>query len=127
MNDPAILGLATGVPAQCYGQDEVFEFLQTLFVRTRHARTIFRHSGVEARHMAADREFYASNQGTQARNNRYVAEALPLGEATIRRCLDQAGLAATDIDDFIAVSCTGLDIPGLALYGEGDTLITNGS
>lgn len=115
MADPAILALSTGVPPACYGQDEVFDFLQTLFVRTRHARTIFKHSGVEARHMAADREFYASDQGTQARNQRYLAEALPLGEATIRRCLDQAELHPADIDDFIAVSCTGLDIPGLDL------------
>ena len=115
MTDPVILSLATGVPPDCYNQAEVFEFLQTLFVRTRHARTIFNHSGVETRHMAADRAFYAENRGTEARNRRYLEAALPLGEATLQRCLDQAGLRAADIDDFIAVSCTGFDIPGLDL------------
>jgi predicted naringenin-chalcone synthase len=115
MTDPVVLSLATSVPSECYNQDEVFDFLQTLFVRTRHARTIFRHSGVETRHMAADREFYGQDQTTQARNDRYLREALPLGEAAIARCLKNAGLTAADVDDFIAVSCTGLDIPGLDL------------
>ena len=115
MTDPVILSLATSVPPRCYDQGEVFDFLQTLFVRTRHARTIFRYSGVETRHLAADREFYGQDQTTQARNDRYLAEALPVGEAAIGRCLDRAGLTAADVDDFIAVSCTGLDIPGLDL------------
>ncbi len=115
MTEPVILGLATGVPPQCYPQAEIFDFLQTLFVRARPARAIFRAAGVETRHMAADREFYASDRGTQARNDRYLAEALPLGEATLQRCLDNAGLTAADVDDFFTVSCTGLDIPGLDL------------
>ncbi len=113
--DPVILGLATGVPPTCYPQGEIFDFLQTLFVRARHARTIFNVAGVETRHMAADREFYASDRGTQARNDRYLAEALPLGEATLQRCLANAGLTAADVDDLFVVSCTGLDIPGLDL------------
>ena len=115
MTDPAILSLATGVPPDCYNQAEVFDFLQSLFVRTRHARTIFNRSGVATRHMAADRAFYQHDQGTEARNLRYLEAALPLGEATLRRCLDQGGLRPEDIDDFIAVSCTGFDIPGLDL------------
>ncbi len=115
MTDPAILSIATGVPPRCYTQPEVFDFLQTLFVRTRHARSIFNVSGVDKRHMAADEAFYASNQGTQARNDRYLAAALPLGEATLQRCLHNAGLTPADVDDFMIVSCTGLDIPGLDL------------
>ncbi len=114
-SDPTILALSTGVPPACYGQAEVFDYLQGLFVHTRHARAIFRVSGVDTRHMAADREFYQQAQGTQARNERYLAEALPLGEATIRRCLDAAGYAPDMIDDFFVASCTGLDIPGLDL------------
>ena len=45
-----------------------------------------------------------------------MAEALPLGEATIQRCLDNAGCGAEDIDDFLVVSCTGYEIPGLDLH-----------
>jgi predicted naringenin-chalcone synthase len=112
---PAILSLATGVPGQGYTQAEIFDYLQHLFQRTRHARFIFNRAGVDRRFMAADREFYMRPQGTEARNTAYMARALPLGEETIARCLAGAGLTAADVDDFFVVSCTGLDIPGLDL------------
>jgi alkylresorcinol/alkylpyrone synthase len=114
-NLPAILSLSTGVPGQGYTQAEIFDYLQHLFERTRHARFIFNRAGVDRRFMAADREFYQRPQGTQARNNAYMQRALPLGEETIARCLAGAGLAASEVDDFFVVSCTGLDIPGLDL------------
>ena len=112
---PAILSLATGVPGQGYAQAEIFDYLQHLFQRTRHARFIFNRAGVDRRYMAADREFYMQPQGTEARNNAYMARALPLGAETIARCLAGAGLTPADVDDFFVVSCTGLDIPGLDL------------
>jgi predicted naringenin-chalcone synthase len=112
---PAILSLSTGVPGQGYTQAEIFDYLQPLFERTRHARFIFNRAGVDRRFMAADREFYTRPQGTQARNAAYMERALPLGEETIARCLSGAGLAAGDVDDFFVVSCTGFDIPGLDL------------
>ena len=55
---PAILSLATGVPGAGYTQTEIFDYLQHLFQRTRHARFIFNRAGVDRRYMAADREFY---------------------------------------------------------------------
>ena len=115
MNDPAVLALATGVPPQRYSQSEVFEYLEPLFQRPRHARAIFSRAGVDFRHMASDREFYRQEQRTMARNDRYMAEAMPLGEAVIARCLEQAGCPPQAVDDFFVVSCTGFDIPGLDL------------
>jgi predicted naringenin-chalcone synthase len=115
MTPPTILSLATGVPGQGYGQAEIFDYLQPLFERTRHARFIFNRAGVDRRFMAADREFYQRPQGTEARNTLYMERALPLGEETIARCLAGAGLTAREVDDFFVVSCTGLDIPGLDL------------
>ena len=114
-SQPAILSLATGVPGTGYTQAEIFDYLQHLFQRTRHARFIFNRAGVDRRYMAADREFYMQPQGTEARNNAYMARALPLGAETIARCLAGAGLSPADVDDFFVVSCTGLDIPGLDL------------
>ena len=119
MSTPAILALATGVPAMRYSQGEIFDYLQPLFERTRHARAIFNHAGVAYRHMVVDRAFYCQEQRTGARNECYLAQALPLGEATIRRCLDAAGAAPDAIDDFFVVSCTGFDIPGLDLHLAG--------
>lgn len=115
MKPPAILALATGTPPRRYGQAEILAYLQPLFGTARHARVIFERAGVSRRAMAADEAFYLEERSTQARNDRYLAEAIPLGEATVRRCLDQAGCEPSVVDDFIVVSCTGLDIPGLDL------------
>src|SRR5258708_4045109 len=119
MVEPGIIGLATGVPAIRYSQDEVFEYLSHKGGVNRRARVIFEQAGVHCRHFSVDKAYYAEERGTGERNQRYLAEALPLGEATIRRCLDASGLNAQDIDDFFVVSCTGYDIPGLDLHLAG--------
>lgn len=115
MTIPAILSLATGLPAQRYSQTEIFEYLQPLFTRARHARSIFNHSGIAYRSMVVDRAYYTEERRTENRNERYLAEALPLGEDTLRRCLAAAGREPEAVDDLFVVSCTGFDIPGLDL------------
>jgi alkylresorcinol/alkylpyrone synthase len=116
---PAILALATGVPSNCYTQQEAADhFLHMVFQngdRERAVRSIFNNAGVGSRYFAVDNSYYTQDWGTQERNERYFAEALPLGEETLRRCLDTAGLTAAAVDDLIVVSCTGFDIPGLDL------------
>jgi predicted naringenin-chalcone synthase len=118
VNAPAILGLATGWPQHCYRQEEILAYLEPVF-QNRFAKSIFERAGVETRAMVADEAFYRQDRSTRERNERYMDEALPLGEATIARCLAQANLTAQDIDDFIVVSCTGIDIPGLDLHLAG--------
>src|SRR5258708_11944079 len=115
MVDPGIIALATGVPAIRYSQDEVFEYLSHKGGVNRRARVIFEQAGVSFRHFIVDKAYYAEERGTGERNQRYLAEALPLGEATIQRCLDAAGLYAPDIYDFFVVLCTCYHIPGLYL------------
>ncbi len=117
MTIPAVLALATSVPGQRYSQDEVYEqFTQLGLGRNRLARSIFGYTGVGYRHAVVDNTYYTENHGTQVRNERYMQEAVPLGEATIRQCLDQADLKADALDDLIVVSCTGFNIPGLDLH-----------
>jgi predicted naringenin-chalcone synthase len=117
MVTPAIVGLATGFPGRRYSQDEAYEqFTRLGLGRNRLARAIFGYTGVGYRHAAVDCSYYAENHGTQARNERYMQEAVPLGEATIRQCLDEAELKADSVDDLIVVSCTGFNIPGLDLH-----------
>lgn len=115
-NDPTLISLATGVPEKRYSQKELFEYLQPLFRRGRHARAIFATSAIETRHMAIEPEFYRQEQTTQARNAAYLRYAIPLGEVTIRKCLDEAGLSPQEIQDLFVVSCTGYEIPGLDLH-----------
>ena len=119
VNDPTLLSIATGVTENCYRQEEIFEYLQPYFQRGRHARVIFAASAVDYRHLAIGRDFYRQEQSTQDRNEAYLRYAIPLGEATIRRCLSDAGLSPQDIQDLFVVSCTGYDIPGLDLHLAG--------
>ena len=113
---PVLAALATGLPPIRYSQMEIFEYLSgRLNGVSSHARSIFQNSGVSFRHASVDKSYYATDPTTAARNERYLAGALPLGEATVRRCLDTAGCAPESIDDFFVVSCTGYDIPGLDL------------
>jgi predicted naringenin-chalcone synthase len=108
--------VATRAPKQRYSQPEVLDELSDLgFGQDRRARIIFARSGVEHRHFVVDRDFYSIEQTTQARNERYLDEALPLGEAAVCACLDAAGYPPQAVDDFLVVSCTGFDIPGLDL------------
>ena len=119
MTASAILGLATGVPANRFTQAETFEMLRPFLQGNRRARAIFRAARVAYRHSAVTGDFYAVEQGTAARNAAYLATAVPLGEATIRRCLDDAGVSPSAVDTLVVVSCTGIDIPGLDLQLAG--------
>lgn len=118
-NMPAIMGLATGVPEARYGQQDIAEYFSALQTkdprRAKAIRLIFSRAGVGFRHMAIDEHFYKRHQTTQERNDLYMAESVPLGEKTIRKGLEAAGVRPDEISDFIVVSCTGMRVPGLDL------------
>jgi len=50
---------------------------------------------------------------TQARMQRFTAEALPLALAASHRALGRAGIAPNEITHLITVSCTGFEAPGV--------------
>ncbi len=116
----AVLGVMTGVPPMRFTQEEITErFLARLGGerrRERAIRLIFERAGVKSRYSVVDHRFYAEDHTTQTRNDRYMQEAVPLGEETIRRGLDAAGVSPQEIDDLIVVSCTGISVPGLDLH-----------
>ena len=119
MTSPAILGLATDVPPNRFTQAETFEILRPFLQNNPRARAIFRAARVAYRHSAVGRDFYAVEQRTEARNAAYLAAAVSLGAATIRRCLENASVSASAVDYLVVVSCTGIDIPGLDLLLAG--------
>jgi len=111
-----MLGLGTAVPGMRMEQDAIYEeLLAPLLGGNRHARAIFRHAGVHARHLAVEKTYYQRPRSTQERNARYLSEALPLAAAAIHECLRSGGWSAQHVDDFIVASCTGIDTPGLDL------------
>lgn len=115
MTHPAIVGIGTALPQQCYRQDEVLDIFRHYSNSNPRTETIFQNSGVGSRYLAVDGAYYAEERTTQARNERYMEEAIKLGEQAIQSVLGQAALTAQDVDDFIVVSCTGIDTPGLDL------------
>jgi len=120
MNNPRVLALHTDTPEYCFSQDEITEFylhwLEAAGSRRQRAiRTAMKYSGVGFRHSVIQSDFFDGVKTTQQRNDRYMAEALPLGERVIRVGLEQAGIEAASIDHFVVVSCTGFSVPGLDL------------
>jgi predicted naringenin-chalcone synthase len=120
MDYPMALALQTGVPKQCYSQDQIADYYIHVLgsqgkQRERALHTIMNYSGVSFRHFVAEASFFEEPKSTRERNDRYMEEALPFGESVIRRGLESASINAEDITTFIVVSCTGLNTPGLDL------------
>lgn len=117
---PRILGLGLGVPGHKYSQSEIYErFLQPHLGTNRRARAIFGRAGVKRRFTAVEGEYHQHLRGTEERNVRYMQEAIPLGEQTIRRALQHAQMTEGSVDYLAVASCTGFDIPGLDLHLAG--------
>ncbi|MBI3734521.1 MAG: type III polyketide synthase [Chloroflexi bacterium] len=117
---PKILALATGVPAHRYTQMEIYErFLAPHLGANRRARAIFGRAGIKQRFTAVEGAYHEITRGTEERNLRYMQDAIPLGEQTICKTLQQADLAPGALDDLTVASCTGFDIPGLDLHLAG--------
>lgn len=114
------LALQTSVPARCYTQDEIADFYIHILGsqgkrREQAMRAIMNHAGVSFRHSVVEPTYFEAPKSTRQRNDRYMDEALPLGESVIRKGLQCSGIDAEEIDTFIFVSCTGFNIPGLDL------------
>ena len=120
MSQPTIMALQTAVPDRCYSQAEIADFyLEILGAagrrRERAIRAVLGYSGVSSRYSVVAPSFFTESKTTRERNDRYMDEALPLGEAVIRSGLERSGVDATDVTSFTFVSCTGFNIPGLDL------------
>jgi len=114
MTNPTILGLTTAVPAYQHSQTELHDRWLAHLMNSRRSRAIFTAAEIDTRYSVLPTSGFLDDEpGTQARNDVYMQAARPLAAQAIECALKQAGLAPTDIDHFIVVSCTGFDTPGL--------------
>jgi predicted naringenin-chalcone synthase len=89
-------------------------FFADHFDGSRLAKRVFSSSGVVTRHGVANPLVEdVSSWSTEARMQRYVTEAMPLGKDAVAAALDAAALPAADVGLFAVVSCTGYTTPGL--------------
>jgi alkylresorcinol/alkylpyrone synthase len=70
-------------------------------------------AGVDTRHIVLPLPDYRALRGIVATNDRYIEEALDLGERALRGALESAGLTARDVDLLIVTSVTGVAVPSL--------------
>ena len=118
-----MMALHTDTPDLCVTQEDLAEQFAIAMTdnprRQQAMKRIFNRTGVRQRHMSASPMWLATERTTQERNDVYMEQAVPLGERTIRDGLRAYGLSAEQANEFYAVSCTGLSIPGLDLHLAG--------
>lgn len=121
MVEARMVGIGTAVPKQRFAQMDLYrQTLEPFFQKTgSRAEKIFENIGVDYRHLAVDPRFYTQNWTTEVRNRYYMQAAKELGQEAVQCCLESAGMGPEEIDDFIVVSCTGIDTPGLDLILAG--------
>jgi predicted naringenin-chalcone synthase len=130
----AIQSLATALPRHAVSQSVAAQAISALTMpdadraQSRMSRTIFRRTRIQSRHSVLlesgdddpTQSFYARAQAaddggptTAQRMGRYVELALPLAARASRGALERAGVEPAQIDQVVAVTCTGFYSPGI--------------
>jgi predicted naringenin-chalcone synthase len=119
-----ITGVGTAVPAKRYSQRECWDEFQ----RSPHyarlgapgrvllERVLLGEHGVHTRHLALDRLGDALEIDPDVLYRRFLAHAPELATRAARSALQQAGLAAQQVDAVLISTCTGYLCPGLTSY-----------
>ncbi len=108
-----IVGVGSAVPPTV-PQERGWRFFCERYQDRSFARRIWEGTGIRSRHAVVDPTVEdISGWGTEARMRRFREEALPLGKEALAACLVDARLEPSDVDLFVAVSCTGYTTPGL--------------
>lgn len=123
--------IATANPPLCRSQDYAISFMQRIESIPQRIRAripdIYARSGIDFRYSCVEDygtepdsfNFYPRNwrlepaPSTAARNAKYRASVIPLGERVARSALEAAAIEPQDITHVIVVSCTGFFAPGL--------------
>jgi alkylresorcinol/alkylpyrone synthase len=112
-----LLALATAVPPHELDQHLVAERARTLFGSRiknydRLAR-VFASTGIERRYSVCPIDWFEQHRGWPERTAAYLEGACALYERVMRKALDVAGLAPTEIDTVVTISSTGIATPSL--------------
>jgi alkylresorcinol/alkylpyrone synthase len=111
------LSIATAVPPHRFAQSDIAVAARQVFAGRfadfdRLAR-VFESSGITHRYAVRPIEWYFEPLGWPERSAAYLDGAVSLFADAASRCLDNAGLAASEVDCVVTVSSTGIATPSL--------------
>ncbi len=118
LTEPArLLCLATAVPKHAITQTEVQRRIGAVFREDPEAVArmlpVFANAGIDTRYSCMPPDWYEVDHGWSEKNALFLDHAIDLLEVATRRCLDQAGLEAGDVDGIVAISTSGVATPSL--------------
>lgn len=113
---PAILSLATALPARRYSQEEIHTMICEVSPSYRSPRILqlFMNSDIDYRHLYLDPGVLEGLESSRDMNDRFRKGAVEIGSEAIRKCLAQGGFSASEIDLVVVATCTGYLCPGLS-------------
>ncbi len=112
---PRIAAIGTANPPDRYTQEQ---FLDLFRVDDPRARSLFRNSHIESRHLylpPANAEGYAE-ESPEALIGKHLRGVLDMGARAVGAALDAGGLAPGDIDQLVTVTSTGFLCPGISAH-----------
>jgi alkylresorcinol/alkylpyrone synthase len=114
---PRIVGVRSALPANRLSQAEITHAFATRGRLGPAERVLLERlhgsSEVDTRHIVLTVEECSTLRGVEAINDRYIPEAVQLGERALRGALDAAGLSPADLDLLIVTSVTGVAVPSI--------------
>jgi len=113
----SIHALATATPPhildQATGAMVAEQLLGDAFEDFSRLRSIYGNAGIEFRQLARPVEWYKQSRSMVERTAVYLEVALDLFVEAAQKALDDAGIAASDVDAIVTVSSTGIATPSL--------------
>ena len=112
-----LLALATAVPPHDLAQEAVADAAAAIFAGAEggfaRLRPVYRHAGIDRRHACVPLDWFRREHGFAERNRLFLDHAVALLAEAAAAALDQARLAASDIDALVTVCSSGIATPGL--------------
>lgn len=114
---PTIASVATAVPPHRITQQIARDYSQQFFgpeiAEVERYLTVFDNADIETRYLSASPEWFMQPHSFGEANDLFIDTACKLGEDAARRCLEQANVAAHEIDHLFFVTTTGLAAPSI--------------
>jgi len=115
--DPHLLALATAVPSFVMRQDDIAALAPRLFDRSLseidRLLPTYDNAGIATRYSCMPLDWYLEPHGWKERSALFRGHGVALMAEAAGRCLERAGIGASEVDALIAVSTTGIATPSL--------------